>query len=108
MIASTASPGVVGLPLAFVLASCAAQHANLCRARVEAGEAAREPVRAVVVKDRWWVLVQFESASVGEVMFPLDAWSLENRVVGLDAVDALGALRGVVVPDGALAACVVP
>lgn len=106
MSAIVPAPGVMGLPLAFVLATCSAQHANRCRSRVENGEVAREPVRAVVVGNRWWVLVQFEREAAGEIMFPLDAFSVDNKVVGASALDALCALRGVVSHEEALCACV--
>lgn len=106
MIANT--PSVVGLPLAFVLATCSAQHAHRCRSRVENGEIAREPVRAVVVGNRWWVLVQFENRAAGEIMFPLDAFCVDQAVRGERALDALCALRGVVGLDEALCACVAP
>lgn len=108
MIANAPAPLVVGLPLAFVLASCSTSHAHRCRARVANGEVAREPVRAVVVANRWWVLVQFERAEAGEIMFPLDAFSVENKVVGTDALNALAALRGGVGRQEALCACVTP
>jgi hypothetical protein len=108
MIPNTLPVDVVGLPLAFVLATCSTSHAHRCRARVENGEIAREPVRAVVVANRWWVLVQFERAEAGEIMFPLDAFSVDNKVVGTDALNALASLRGVVAHEEALCARVAP
>lgn len=102
------APAVVGLPLAFVLATCPAKFARLCQDRVASGEVAREPVRAVVIKDRWWALVQFERQTVGEIMFPLDAYAVENPVVGVRALEALCALRGVVAHEDAPCACVAP
>lgn len=108
MSAIVPAPGVMGLPLAFVLATCSAHHAQRCRARIDNGEVAVEPVRAVVVGNRWWALVQFARPEAGEILFPLDAYAIDAGVYGEAALDALCVLRRAVPHDAASGARAAP